>query len=73
MKENGSVMKFFSDEKIFTIDRSANRRNDRWIASSSSEVYHTMTMKKSASVMAMCVVSSEGDVLTHFFADLEKK
>ena len=72
IKANGSVIKFFSDEKIFTIDRSANRRNDRWIASSTSEVHHTMTSKKPASVMTICVVSREGDVLTHFFANREK-
>ena len=54
MRPNGSVIKFFSDEKIFTVDWSANRRNDRWIASSSSELHHTMTTKKPASVMAIC-------------------
>ena len=72
MKTNGSVIKFFSDEKIFVVDRAFNRRNDRWIASSSSEVCHTMTTKHPAGVMAICVVSSEGDVLTHFFAEKEK-
>ena len=29
MKANGSVIKFFSDEKIFTVDRFAIRRNNR--------------------------------------------
>ena len=72
MKSNGSVMKFFSDEKIFTVDRAFNRRNDRWIASSINEVHPTMTTKMPARVMALCVTSSEGDVLTHFFADREK-
>ena len=66
MKENGSVIKLFLDEKIFTVDRSANRRNDRWIAFLSPEVHHTMTTMKPASVMAICVASSQGDVLTHF-------
>ena len=51
MKANGSVIKFFSDEKIYTVNSCANRLNDRWIASSSSEVHHTMTTKKPASVM----------------------
>jgi hypothetical protein len=72
LKSNGSAIKFFSDEKIFTVDRAFNRRNDRWIASSSTDVHPTMTTKKPASVMALCVVSSEGDVFTHFFANREK-
>ena len=72
MKAFGSVIKFFSDEKIFTVDRSVNRRNDRWIASSSSEVHRTITTKKPASVMVICLVSSGGDVLAHIFTDREK-
>ena len=56
MKANGSVIKFFSDEKLFTVYRSANRRNHCWIASWSSEVHRTITTKKPASVMAICVV-----------------
>ena len=31
-----------------------------------------MTMKKPASIMAICAVSSEGEMLTHFIADHEK-
>ena len=38
LKGNGSILKFFSDEKIFTVDRSFNKRSDRYIASSSSAV-----------------------------------
>lgn len=72
MKTNSSVIKFFADEKIFTVEKAFNRLYDRWIAASSSEVHHTMTTKMPARVMALCVVSSEGDVLTHFFADREK-
>ena len=43
MKGNGGVMKFFSDEKNFTVDCAFHRRNDRWIASSRSEVQSKMT------------------------------
>ena len=43
MKGNGGVMKFFSDEKNFTLDCAFHRRNDRWIASSRSEVQSKMT------------------------------
>ena len=67
MKGNRGVMKFFSDEKNFTVDCAFNRRNDRRIASSRSEVQSKMTTKQPAKVMILCVVSSKGDVLTHFF------
>ena len=61
MNGNGGVMKFFSDEKNFTVNCAFNRRNDRWIASSSSEVQRKMTTKQPAKVMsALCVVSTEG-------------
>ena len=67
MKGNGGAMKFFSDEKNFTVDCAFNRCNDRRIASSRSEIQSKMTTKQPAKVMTLCVVSSEGDVLTHFF------
>ena len=65
-------MKFFSDEKNFTVDCAFNRRNDRRIASSRSEIQSKMTTKQPAKVMTLCVVSSEGDVLTHFFEPTKK-
>jgi hypothetical protein len=61
LKSNGSVIRFFSDEKIFTVDRTINKRNDRWIASSTSVVCSTMTTKHPASVMVLFVVSNTGD------------
>ena len=72
MNGNGGVMKFFSDEKNFTVNCAFNRRNDRWIASFSSEVQRKMTTKQPAKVMTLCVVSTEGDVLTHFFEPRKK-
>ena len=39
LKSNPWKIKFFSDEKIFTVDRASNRRNDRWIASSSKRYF----------------------------------
>ena len=36
--EASGRLRFFSDEKIFTIDAKVNRRNDRWIASDPSDV-----------------------------------
>ncbi len=44
-------MKFFSDEKVFTIDYSRNARNDRWIAVGKSQVKAVFTSKKSAAMM----------------------
>ena len=72
MKGNGGALKFCSDEKNFTVDCTFNRRNDRWIASSSSEIQRKMISKQPAMVMTLCVNSTEGDVLTHFF-ELRKK
>ena len=65
-------MKFLSDVKNFTVDCAYNKRNDRWIVSSRSEVKSKMTTKQPAMVMTLCVVSSEGDVLTHFFEPTNK-
>ena len=65
-------MKFFSDEKNFTVDCAFNRRNDRWIASSGSEIKSKMTTKQPVKVIILCVVSSKGHVLTHFFVPTKK-
>ena len=65
-------MKFLSDEKNFTVDCAFNRHNDRWIASSRSEVQSKVTTKQPAKVMILCVVSSKSDVLTHFFEPTKK-
>ena len=45
LKSNPSKIKFFSDEKIFTVDRASNRRNGCLIASSSKEVFPVMSTK----------------------------
>ena len=72
MKGNGGVMKFFSDEKNFTVDCAFNRRNDRRIASSRSEIQSKMITKQPAKVMTLSVVSIQGDLLTHFFEPTKK-
>ena len=72
LKGNGSTVKFFSDEKIFTVKRSFNKRNDCYIASSSSAVQLAMTTKHPASAMTIRIVSSEGDGFTHFLVPQEK-
>ena len=58
IKANGSVIKFFYDERIFPVDRAFCRWNGHCIVSSSKEVHHTMTTKYPAGVMAICVVLS---------------
>ena len=40
--------------------------------SQTSEVHRKMTTKQPAKVMTLCVVSTEGDVLTHFFEPRKK-
>ncbi|QQP40460.1 Transposable element tcb2 transposase [Caligus rogercresseyi] len=52
-------LKFFSDEKIFTVDRSSNRQNSRWLAK--KEVPKSFRTKNPASVMVLGVVSTAGD------------
>ncbi|QQP37480.1 Transposable element tcb2 transposase [Caligus rogercresseyi] len=54
-------LKFFSDEKIFTVDRSSNRQNDRWLAKTNKEIPKSFRTKNTASVMDLGVVSTAGD------------
>lgn len=63
LKSKGGYLKFFSDEKIFTVDASINRRNDRWICLDPDEVQPSMASKKPASVMVLAIISSQGDVM----------
>ena len=41
LRANPETVKFFSDEKIFTVDQVYNRQNDRYIAKSIEEVKGT--------------------------------
>lgn len=66
--EAAGRIRFFSDEKIFTVDAKVNRRNDRWLAYDPEEVPIVARTKSPANVHVLCVVSSEGDVMPpHFF------
>ncbi|QQP48557.1 Uncharacterized protein FKW44_008915 [Caligus rogercresseyi] len=38
LKGNGSIVKIFSDKKIFTVDQVYNRRNDRWLGETTEGV-----------------------------------
>ena len=69
---NGSVIKFFCDERIFVVDRAFCRLNGHCIISSSKEVHHTMTTKCPAGVVANCVVSIWSNVLNRLFAKHKK-
>lgn len=61
-------IRFFSDEKIFTVDAKINRRNDRWLARDPEDVPVVSRTKFPANVHVLGVVSSEGDVMPpHFF------
>lgn len=65
--EAAGRLRFFSDEKIFTVDAKVNRRNDRWIALDPSEVPVVGKTKNPASVHVLLVVSSDGHVMPPFF------
>ncbi|XP_018364731.1 PREDICTED: uncharacterized protein LOC108762295, partial [Trachymyrmex cornetzi] len=52
-------LKFFSDEKIFTMDAKINRRNDRWLAHNPEDVPIGARTKFPANVHVLGVVSSE--------------
>ena len=66
--EAAGRLKFFSDEKIFTVDAKVNRRNDRWLAHDSEDVPVVARTKFPASVHVLGVVSSDGDIMPpHFF------
>jgi len=65
-------IKFFSDEKIFTVDAKVNRRNDRWLAHDPEDVPVVARTKFPASVHVLSVVSSEDDIMPpHFFKKRE--
>ncbi|XP_011707025.1 PREDICTED: uncharacterized protein LOC105462195 [Wasmannia auropunctata] len=59
-------LKFFSDEKIFTVDAKINQRNDHWLAHNPEDVPIART-KFPANVHVLGVVSSEGDVMSPYF------
>ena len=66
--EAAERIRFFSDEKIFTVDAKINRRNDRWLAHDPENVPVVGRTKFPASIQVLSVVSSEGDVMPpHFF------
>lgn len=58
---------FFSDEKNFQQDQKVNRRNNRWLCESVTNVPIVMKTKFTATVMVLGVVSNEGDIMDPYF------
>ncbi len=68
LKSTGGHLRFFSDEKIFTVDRFINRRNARWICKEPCDVPMVFRSKNPTYVMVLGVVCSNGSVMPpHFF------
>lgn len=66
--EAAGRVRFFSDEKISTVDAKVNRKNDSWLAHDLEDAPVVARTKFPASVHVLGVVSSEGDVFPpHFF------
>ncbi len=71
-KHAGHVL-VFCDEKQFTVDRSFNKRNDRYLEKDRANVPTVFRTKKPASVMVFGLVTSEGKKMPlHFFGTKEK-
>ncbi|XP_019886946.2 uncharacterized protein LOC109610920 [Ooceraea biroi] len=70
--EAAGRIRFFSDEKIFTVDAKVNRRNDRWLAHNPEDIPVVGKTKFPANIHVLSVVSSEGDIMPpHFFQKRE--
>ncbi|QQP32420.1 Uncharacterized protein FKW44_024726 [Caligus rogercresseyi] len=66
LKNHGGRI-IFSDEKNWTVDRSYNVQNDRWLAKEREEVPAVFTTKFPASRMTLGVICSTGEVMLPFF------
>lgn len=65
-------IRFFSDEKMFSVEQTVNHQNDRWLAREPASIPIVERDKYPAHVHVLGVVSSEGDVMPpHFFEDRE--
>jgi hypothetical protein len=60
-KLDSSMVKIFSDKKIFTVDQAYNRRNDRVIVDQGESATPVSKTKHPASVMVLGVVASDGN------------
>ncbi len=72
-KSTGGHIRFFSDENIFTVDKSRNRQNDRWICGDITDVPMVFKSKNPAVIMCLGIMFSNGDIMEpHFFWKGEK-
>lgn len=67
LKSKPATVKIFSDKKIFTVDQVYNRRNDRFIASSTADVKGVFRTKHPAQVMVLGVLGSDGKKMPPYF------
>ncbi|QQP49428.1 Uncharacterized protein FKW44_010103, partial [Caligus rogercresseyi] len=70
---HGGRIIFCSDEKNWTVDRSYNVQNDRWLAKEREKVPAVFTTKFPASVMTLGVICSTGEVMPPFFFNPKKR
>ncbi len=68
MKKKGDIIRLFSDEKVFTVNKVRNSRNGRYLASSVNDILPIHLSKHPASIMVLSIVASNGKkMLLHFF------
>ena len=67
LKSHKSHLVFFSDKKNWTVDRSYNSQNDRWLARDRADIPHIYTTKFLASVITLGVICSNGKVMPPIF------
>jgi len=65
--EASGRIRFFSDEKIFSVGAKINRKNDRWFAYNPEDAPIVAKTKFPVNVHVLGVVSSEGDVMSPYF------
>ncbi|QQP35032.1 Transposable element tcb2 transposase [Caligus rogercresseyi] len=73
LKGNSSIVKIFSDKKMFTVDQVYNRRNDRWLGETTEEVQGVYRTKHPAQTMVLGVVVSDGKKMLPFFFKIRKE
>ncbi|XP_059096794.1 uncharacterized protein LOC131891285 [Tigriopus californicus] len=73
LKHNPSTVNIFSDKKLFPVDQVYNRRNDRFLASSTSEVKGVFRTKHPAAIMVLGVVASDGKKMPPYFFKVGEK
>ena len=76
--KSGTHILLFSDEKIFTVDRASNRRNDRIIVKGDPNklpdyVRHTFRTKHPSQVMVYGLVASDGKKMPLVFMESGEK